>query len=176
MGYQSLPLRTTFFYLRIESIFDFSAHILGERKLRASVRIRRRKIAAAHLVFPPQGFQMISRIVIVIRRFLFIFVICFVLMFLFASLPVILVTAGILTLMQSFHWIFVNVGMNVIYKNDAGYEQAKKLGYDPFFDSLPTIINPNANRTCYILPFPEPEYGGAALANYVVSFLVYNSI
>ncbi len=100
---------------------------------------------------------MISKIAVVIRLFIFIFVFCFALMFLFASLPVILVTAGILTVMQSFHWLFVNVGMNVLHQSE-GYKQAKQLGYDPYFDSLPTCINPDANRTCYVLPFPEPQY------------------
>ena len=52
----------------------------------------------------------------------------------------------------------MNVGMNVIHGREDGYRQAKRLGYDPFFDSLPTSINPNANRTCYILPYQEPQY------------------
>ena len=72
---------------------------------------------------------MTSKLAIVVRLFLFIFVVCFVLMGLFASLPVVLCTAGILTLMQGFHWLFVNVGMAVIYKDDDGYRQAKRLGY-----------------------------------------------
>ncbi len=110
------------------------------------------------LFFNHRVFQMTSKIAIVVRLFAFIFVVCFVLMFLFASLPVIAVTALILTAMQGLNFLFVQVGMNVIYKNDDGYKQAKRLGYDPFFDSLPTSINPQANRTCYVLPHPEPQY------------------
>ena len=61
-------------------------------------------------------------------------------MFLFASLPVILVTAAILTAMQGINWLFVNVGMNVIYGDDEQYQEARNQGYDPFVESLPDFI------------------------------------
>ena len=122
--------------------------------------IRFAKIAATQIPRHPLGFSMPSRLAVVIRLFLFVFIICFLLMFVFASLPVIIVTALILTLMQGINFLFVNIGMSAIYKDDDGYQQAKRLGYDPFFDSLPNSINPNANRTCYVLPYPEPEYNG----------------
>ena len=83
---------------------------------------------------------MISKIAVVIRLFIFIFVFCFALMFLFASLPVILVTAAILTAMQGINWLFVNVGMNVIYGDDEQYQEARNQGYDPFVESLPDFI------------------------------------
>ena len=59
--------------------------------------------------------------------------------------------------MQGFNWLFVNIGMNVIYKNDIGYQDYRKIG-DPFLDNLPTMINPAANRQRYVLPYPEPEH------------------
>lgn len=103
--------------------------------------------------------QPTSRIAIVFRLFVLIFVVTIVVLGLFVSLPVVFLTAVVTTLLYVvvFRGI-VNGIMNMMYGDDPDFQQYRRMGGDPYLDSLPNPINPSGHLETFVLPNPEPQY------------------
>ena len=56
-----------------------------------------------------------------------------------------------------FCWLFVNIGMAILYGRSPEYQRYRRNGGDPYFDSLPPPINPDSEITRQT-GLPEPDY------------------
>ena len=69
-------------------------------------------------------------------------------------LPLLLGAAIALAIVVLPAWLIANVGTDLLYKHDQGYQDYRKNGGSPFWDNF---LGENG-QTTYRLPNPEPEY------------------
>jgi hypothetical protein len=73
--------------------------------------------------------------------------------------PLEMAVSAVLTVLffGGFAWLVTNIGMALLYRNDPEYRAYRRSGGDPYFDSLPSPINPDSDLTRQT-GLQEPEY------------------